>query len=231
MFRFGRLTDKLLSWCPLYRALAGGRRYWRHSQERRYRPAQFFRCGTDVSLGDHLFILHPERMILGDHVFIGPDCFLGATGGLRIGSYCALAARTVILTADHDFRDAESLPWGESHRVKPVDIADFVWIGMNASILPGVRIGEGAVVGLGTVVTDDVPPLAIVVGNPARVVGYRDKAHFERLKADGAIYPPTRRCPRLRIEAETRLKHEALLALLNLPLESDDATPDDHERT
>lgn len=79
-------------------------------------------------------------------------------------------------------------------------------------------------------VTRDVPPGAIVVGNPARVVGRRDASHLERLMAEGAVRPPTRRCRRLRIDAEMRLKHEALLAVLNLRLKSDDASSGHRER-
>lgn len=213
MFRVKRVVDKLLSWCPLCAAMAGGWRYWRRLQEHRYRHTQFLQCGVDVELGEGLIVRFPDRLIIGDHVFVGRGCFLNAMGGLRIGRYCALAAQSVILTTNHDFRSAESIPWGDARVLKPVDIEDYVWIGMNAAILPGVRVGEGAVVGLGAVVARDVPPRAIVVGNPAEVVGYREAPEFDRLKASGAWRSPTRRCDQYVIPPAMWQKHATLLSL------------------
>ena len=66
-------------------------------------------------------------------------------------------------------------------------IRDFVWIGSNVKIIPGREIGEGAIVGMGAVVVKDVPPLAIIMGNPAEIVAYRDKKHFMQCKANGAF--------------------------------------------
>jgi len=129
-------------------------------------------------------------MKIGNGVFIGENCLIDAVGGFKLGNYCALASHTTVLTLDHLFRGAESIPWSETRVIKPVVIEDYVWVGMNASILPGVTIGEGAIIGLGAVVTKDVPPRAIVVGNPGRIVGYRDEDSYESLKSRGAIRPP-----------------------------------------
>ena len=62
---------------------------------------------------------------------------------------------------------------------KPIKIGNDVWIGVNVTILPGVTIGENAVVGAGAVVTKDVPDNAVVVGNPARVIRYLDADKFK----------------------------------------------------
>lgn len=153
----------------------------------------------------------PEKMKIGDGVFIGRNCSINATGGLQLGNCCVLASNTAILTEDHHYRGAESIPYGEARILKPVVIGDCVWVGMKASILPGVTIGEGAIVGLGAVVAKDVPSCAIVVGNPARIVKYRDKTEYHSLKNGGAIRPACRGSTRLWIPAEMRHKYDELL--------------------
>ncbi len=150
-------------------------------------------------------------MKIGDGVFIGENCLIDAIGGFQLGNFCALASHTTILTLDHYYRDTESIPWGEVRTIKPVVIEDYVWIGMNVSILPGVKIGEGAIVGLGAIVPKDVPPLAIVVGNPARIVGHRDEKEYYALKKRGAVRAVSARCTRLWIPVEMREKYHDLL--------------------
>lgn len=94
------------------------------------------------------------RVTIGRNVMMGPDC--------------------IIYTKNHAFSDT-SVPMCEQgfQEEKPVTIADDVWIGGRVIILPGVNIGEGAIVGAGAVVTKNVPPYAIVGGNPARVLKLR----------------------------------------------------------
>ena len=63
-----------------------------------------------------------------------------------------------------------------------------VWVGARATVVAGVKVGAGAVIGTGSVVTRDVPPYAIVGGNPAKVFKYRDIEHFKKLKSEGKFY-------------------------------------------
>lgn len=67
-------------------------------------------------------------------------------------------------------------------------IKEFVWCGNNVTIIPGITIGEGAIVAAGAVVAKDVPACAIVGGNPAKLIRYRDKDEFYRLKAKGKYF-------------------------------------------
>lgn len=164
-----------------------------------------------MRIGQGVSIRSPEKMKIGDGVFIGEDCLIDAIGGFQLGNCCALAARTIVLTLDHHHRCAESIPWGEARIIKPVVIEDYVWVGMNASILPGVTIGEGAIVGLGAVVSKDVPSCAIVVGNPARIVRYRDEKEYYALKKRGAVKAVSARCTRLWIPVEIRENYHDLL--------------------
>lgn len=96
-------------------------------------------------------------------------------GPLRIGDNVMMGPEVTILTHTHRI-DRTDIPMGQQgSMVSEVVIGDDVWIGMRAIILPGVRIGSGAVIGAGAVVTKDVPDYAVVGGVPARVIRYRKK--------------------------------------------------------
>ena len=77
------------------------------------------------------------------------------------------------------------IPYGNDDVLREVVIGNWVWCGANVTIVPGVHIGDGAVIGSGAVVTKDVPECAVVGGNPAKVIKYRDKDHFYKLKSEG----------------------------------------------
>ena len=93
----------------------------------------------------------------------------------------------MILSTNHNY-EGSKIPYDEAYIKKSVIIEDYVWFGIGVKILPGVTVGEGAIVGMGSVVTRDVPPCAIVGGNPAKVIKYRDKQKYERLKKEGKVY-------------------------------------------
>ncbi|MBN1443361.1 MAG: CatB-related O-acetyltransferase [Planctomycetes bacterium] len=114
----------------------------------------------------------------------------------KIGAYCSIARSAVGLTRDHPlkFKSTHGLFFNpkvgfvdvEKVEFVPLEIANDVWIGHNTTILPGTRtIGNGAVIGAGAVVNRAVPPYAVVVGNPARVVKFRFSADvIARLEAE-----------------------------------------------
>lgn len=116
-----------------------------------------------------------ERISIGANTRINRDCCLDVRGGLQIGENVSISPEVMILTAGHNVNDP-------SFRVetRSVVIQDHVYIGSRATILPGVTLGRGSVVGAASVVTRDVPPLAIVAGVPARPVGVRseDSTHY-----------------------------------------------------
>ena len=80
------------------------------------------------------------------------------------------------------------MPYDHIYIVKDVTIGENVWIGADVSIMPGATIGEGAVVAACSCVTKDVPPMAVVGGNPAKVIKYRDEEKYNVLKSEGRIY-------------------------------------------
>lgn len=93
----------------------------------------------------------------------------------------------MIISANHNYEGCE-IPYDSTYIAKEIDIGDFVWFGNRVTVIGNVRIGEGAIIGACSVVTSDVPPLAIVGGNPAKVIKYRDKEHFYKLKSEGKYH-------------------------------------------
>lgn len=116
----------------------------------------------------------------GARLTIGADCSInygvsiGCTELIRIGERCRLGPYVMIVdSAFHELLDRSKRPASQ-----PVVIEDDVWIGAKASIMPGVTIGRGSVVGTAAVVTKDVPPFSVVAGVPARIVKTLDPAKF-----------------------------------------------------
>ncbi len=124
--------------------------------------------------GEGCFIKPSFACDYGSNIFLGRDVFLNANCVLldvmpiRIGDGTQIGPAVQIYTADHP-RDPEVRRSGMESG-KPVTIGANVWIGGGAILLPGVTVGDDAVIGAGSVVTRDVPPGATVVGNPARPV-------------------------------------------------------------
>jgi acetyltransferase-like isoleucine patch superfamily enzyme len=111
--------------------------------------------------------------------------FIDCSGGVTIGAHFHVGRGLTIFSSKHNYKTDRAIPYDLVDLAAPVVIEDCVWAGANVSILPGVTIGEGAIIAMGAVVSRDVPAGAIVAGNPARVVGQRDMALYQRLKAEG----------------------------------------------
>jgi acetyltransferase-like isoleucine patch superfamily enzyme len=112
-----------------------------------------------------------------DDVYVGPRCYFGAGGGITIGSKVVIGAGVELLAENHCFEDSETPIQDQGVSRKGIHIEDDVWIGNRVIVLDGVHIERGAVIGAGSVVTKDVPPNAIVAGNPARILRYRERAN------------------------------------------------------
>jgi acetyltransferase-like isoleucine patch superfamily enzyme len=113
-----------------------------------------------------LVVFRGGRLEIGDGTMLNFGADISATKSVTIGRDCLVGTHVIILDNDfHDLLDRSRMP-----QPKPVTIGDRVWIGNRVIVLPGVTIGDDAAVGAGAVVTSDVPPRSVVVGNPARVV-------------------------------------------------------------
>lgn len=95
------------------------------------------------------------------------NLYIHANGKVRIGEKCSISKGCTIITGSHDLKD-----FGINIK-KSVTLDDYSWLAFGVTVLPGVSIGRGAVVGAKAVVTKDVPPYAVVAGNPARIIKYR----------------------------------------------------------
>ena len=112
--------------------------------------------------------------------------------GLKIGSNTQISRNVTIYTANHR-TSGNGIPYDDKYDFRPVNIGKSVWVGMNVSITPGSTIGDGAIIGMGTVVSGVVPKGAVVVNQKNRVVGYRDMDKFDELDEDqkyfGKLWP------------------------------------------
>ena len=137
------------------------------------RRGRGFYCGKHVKIA-------PRMLWVDDYVFIGAHSWIAAK--TKIGNFTMLAPRVSIVGGDHriDVAGAPMIFSGREEQ-KPVVIGDDVWIGYGATIMHGVRIGNGAVVAARSVVTKDVEPYAIVGGMPARFIRWRFDENERRI--------------------------------------------------
>jgi acetyltransferase-like isoleucine patch superfamily enzyme len=136
-----------------------------------------------IEIGDNVYIGHgtflkgyyKNGIQIGDHTWIGQSCMLHGAGGIVIGKAVGIGPGVTVLTSVHRDQGTNrplvfnDLEFGE------VCIADGCDIGVGSVILPGVSVGEGSIVGAGSVVTRDVPAFSVVAGNPGRLLRPRDR--------------------------------------------------------
>lgn len=135
---------------------------------------KFFYILAGVRLGRsstiHMWanFFNPAGVRIGEDTIIGDHVFLDGRALLKIGNHVDIASQVLIYNSEHDVNSEDF------HAIETeVEIGDYVFIGPRAIILPGVKIGKGAVVGAGAVVVKDIPEFAIVGGVPAKVIGER----------------------------------------------------------
>lgn len=134
-------------------------------------------CGLNANGKFQIFegfhIRNPKGITIEHGVSIGPKVLLDGRKGLRIGKSAVIAYEAIIWTLNHDYNDEKFREKGGS-----VEIGEYAWICSRSIILPGVKIGKGAVVASGAIVTKDVPEWAIVGGVPAKILGYREQKNY-----------------------------------------------------
>lgn len=132
--------------------------------------------GRNINVEYGAYFGDGSEIEIGDNSGIGTCCKL--YGPIRIGADVMMGPEVVIITRGHRFDRVDvHMKYQGRDDPRPVVIADDVWIGTRAIILPGVHIGKGVIIGSGAVVTKNVPEYAIVGGNPARVIRYRNETN------------------------------------------------------
>jgi acetyltransferase-like isoleucine patch superfamily enzyme len=135
--------------------------------------------GKHCSIDYRCNFRYPWRVSIGDGVAINRGCELYSSmqsedGMITIQDHAVLGPKVIIFAAGHDYSKLD-LPDTSA----PVVICSHCWIGGNTTILPGVTIGEGSVIGAGSVVTKNIAAYSIAVGNPAKVIGFRNISNNE----------------------------------------------------
>ena len=115
-----------------------------------------------------------EGIAMGNDIWIGPNCFIGFGGKITLGNSVMIAPHVCIVSNNHTFDRFDIPMLKQPCSCPPIRIGDDVWIGAQATILPGVCIGNGAIVAAGAVVRRNVEPYQIVGGVPAREIGHRE---------------------------------------------------------
>lgn len=118
----------------------------------------------------HTHVAAPTGISISPHTIIGRHCILDGRGGINIGANANISSHVQLITAGHDPRSKSFAGY-----TGPITVGDRVWIATGAMVLAGVTIGEGAVVGAGSLVRTDVAPFTMVAGVPAKMIGERPR--------------------------------------------------------
>lgn len=169
-----------------------------HRLVREYRRQGFeLYCPFEISNPDNIQFTPP--------IYIGPNSWMSLRGKLKIGKGTIIGPRLKVHTSNHRWQGT-MLPYDDIYEVKDVTIGENVWIGADVTVMPGVHIGEGAVVAACSCVTKDIPPMALVGGCPAKVIKYRNADTYRRLKEEDRIYLKRKKEGKTRTKEKDRIE-------------------------
>jgi len=132
------------------------------------------KIGKKVVYYPGVWVSPPSNIVIGNDVDLALNVLITTSGGVYIGDRTLIGYGTKILSSNHVIPDRDNRIFYAGHENKKVIIENDVWIGANCLILPGVIIGEGAVVAAGSVVTKNVKKFSVVAGVPAKVIKERE---------------------------------------------------------
>ncbi|MFS1161232.1 acyltransferase [Aeromonas salmonicida] len=134
---------------------------------------KFAKIGSGTKICKGKFI-YKNSIYVDDYCYVGPDAYWFAQGEIKIGAGTIIGPMSKIWTANHNYNSLETMPYDMNISLKKVEIGRGCWIGMNVNICPGVSIGDGCVIAMGSVISGNVPSYSIVGGNPAKIIRMRD---------------------------------------------------------
>lgn len=140
----------------------------------------FISCGIDLKVN--------HRCTFSSNMYVGNHCnfngmIVNGGGRIVIGDYFHSGIECMMISQNHNY-EGEKIPYDSTYVKKNITIGDCVWLGNRVTIVGNVNIGEGAIVAAGSVVCKDIPSCAIVGGNPAKIIKYRNKEHYYKLKTE-----------------------------------------------
>lgn len=159
-----------------YFSKAGRGNVIKHNSEFWLTDGAYLEIGNNCVIQDYSFfqLTKPNpKVIIGDNVVIGRNNVITAKSLIKIGSNTIIGSYVQIIDHGHGFSKNKVIREQDAI-IDDVTIGQDVWIGSGAKILKGVHVGDGAAIGANAVVTDDVPPYAIVGGVPAKIIKYRE---------------------------------------------------------
>lgn len=141
------------------------------------------------TIADNAVIVEEKNLELGGNVYIGSQCRIYAEGGISIGEYTKLGEQCLILSTNHNYKSNIRIPYDNVGLLQRVEIGKNCWLGLRCTVMAGVKIEDGVIAAAGSVITKSVPKYAIIGGNPARIIGYRDKKLYDKLEKQHMSYP------------------------------------------
>ncbi|HFK7185066.1 acyltransferase [Serratia odorifera] len=142
------------------------------------------KCGREPKINFPTLVNNKTR--LGDN-FNSNGLTIVGKGAVTVGDNFHCGFGCVLITENHN-HNGNAIPYDNTYVIKDITIGDNVWLGINVIILPGVTLGEGAIIQAGSVVVKDIEPYAIAGGHPAKAFAQRDVEHYLRLKAEGKFH-------------------------------------------
>jgi len=130
-------------------------------------------CGDNVSVHPNVYLFYPERLSLGNNVSIHPMCYIDAVGNISIGNDVSIAHGATILSSSHNYQRLDVPIKDQGLTTKKTIIEDNVWIGAKATVLYGITVETGSIIGANSVVTKNINSNTIVAGVPAAIVNTR----------------------------------------------------------
>lgn len=170
-------------------------------------PEKFGHFGKNAAIGIPADLKKPENIFLYDFARIGRRSTIMTMGNSRfiMKQYSGTAEGLVVVTSNHRQHIGQfRLGNNDDNEYKDIIVEEDVWIGINVTLLAGAHIGRGAIIGACSVVTKEIPPYAVAVGNPAKVIKFKWSID-DILKHESMLYPQNERFTREELEEHRKL--------------------------